>query len=237
MTTKIRISGKNLGKFALPNACPRCLYLQLRTQVRLPYQKFPGIFNTIDRYTKIVTESWWSAHNQAPSWLREFGSIKCLLPTPHHATFFSIDLTTNVMLTGDPDAVCQMQDGSLAILDYKTAKFTAGQDELLPIYETQLNSYAWLAEMLGMGKVSTLGLIYFEPLTDISTECIDDFADADGFSMKFSAKVLPLDLQLDRIPPLLHQVRSIFDLAKAPTGRDGCRDCKLLDGLLKTVMN
>jgi len=36
---------------------------------------------------------------------------------------------------------------------------------------------------------------------------------------------------------LLHQVRSIFDLAKAPTGRDGCRDCKLLDGLLKTVMN
>ena len=139
------------------------------------------------------------------------------------------------MLTGDPDLVCQMTDGSLVILDYKTAKFTAGQDELLPIYETQLNAYAWLAEKLGMGKISTLGLIYFEPLTDIATECIDDFADDAGFLMKFSAKVLPLDLRLDRIPPLLHQVRTVFDLPTPPIGLAGCRDCKLLDVVMKTV--
>ena len=139
------------------------------------------------------------------------------------------------MLTGDPDLVCQMTDGSLAILDYKTAKFTAGQDELMPIYRTQLNSYAWLAEKLGMGKVSTLGLIYFEPVTDIATECIDDFADADGFAMKFHAKVLPLDVRLETVLPLLQKVRSIFDLATAPVGLAVCKDCRLLDKLVAFV--
>jgi len=73
-------------------------------------------------------------------------------------------------------------------------------------------------------------------MTELTTETIDTVLANDGFSMRFQAKVLTLDLQLDRIPPLLQKVREIFDLATAPAGRDGCKDCRLLDGLVKTVM-
>ena len=50
----LRISAKNLGAFALPGFCPRCFWLQLRVENRLPFQIFPGIFSSIDAYTKRV---------------------------------------------------------------------------------------------------------------------------------------------------------------------------------------
>lgn len=49
----LRISAKNLGHLALPGAYPRCFWIQ--THFKLPYQIFPGIFSSIDCYTKKVS--------------------------------------------------------------------------------------------------------------------------------------------------------------------------------------
>ena len=62
-----------------------------------------------------------------------------------------------------------MQDGSHLIVDYKTAKFTAHQDELFPMYEVQLNAYAVIGEQKGIAPVSGLALVYTEPVTDDAT--------------------------------------------------------------------
>jgi osmotically-inducible protein OsmY len=53
---QIRISGKNLGQFSLPNACPRCLWLTLHCQNKFPFQKFPGIFSSIDGVKGVENE-------------------------------------------------------------------------------------------------------------------------------------------------------------------------------------
>lgn len=38
----LRISAKNLGHLALPDACPRCFWIQ--TYFKLPHQIYLGIF-------------------------------------------------------------------------------------------------------------------------------------------------------------------------------------------------
>ena len=237
MPQQIRISAKHLGQIALADFCLRCFWTRLRCSEKLPFQIFPGVFSSFDSFQKKLTALHHQKYGSVPKWLNGFGELGEPLPIPHHSVFQTHDTATNILLTGVPDEMFRQKDGTLVILDNKTARFTKNQDVLLPLYEIQLNGYGFIAERLGMGKVSGLGLVYYEPQTELTTENIDAVLADDGFAMRFSAKLLPLELQLDRIPPLLHQVRSIFDLSIPPAGRTGCKDCKLLDGLLKTVMN
>jgi len=48
----LKISAKNLGATALEDFCPRCYWIKLKMGNRLPFQSFPGIFSSIDSYTK-----------------------------------------------------------------------------------------------------------------------------------------------------------------------------------------
>ena len=56
MSSSLRTSAKNLGELALPDSCPRCFWLKLRAR-QLPFQIFPGIFSSIDAYTKRVAHA------------------------------------------------------------------------------------------------------------------------------------------------------------------------------------
>jgi len=58
MSEPLRISAKNIGALALPDFCPRCFWLKLKARNRLPFQIFPGIFSSIDAYTKRVVHAW-----------------------------------------------------------------------------------------------------------------------------------------------------------------------------------
>ena len=151
---------------------------------------------------------------------------------PSLSEFRYHDSATDILLTGVPDELLQMPDRSIFIADYKTAKFTGNQDSLLPIYRAQLNGYALIAESIGLGKVSGLALVYFEPLTDIAGIDVDALIDAAGFAMKFAAKILPIELNLSMIPPLMQRARQIYDMDAAPDGRAGCKDCALLNELM-----
>ena len=77
---QIRISAKNLGQLALPNYCPRCFYIKLKLNNKLPWQIFPGIFSTIDSYSKKITWQYFKKYKKVPSWFDEYGEFKGLLP-------------------------------------------------------------------------------------------------------------------------------------------------------------
>ena len=49
---QIRISAKNLGSLALPDCCKKCFYIKLKLKNKLHWQIFPGIFSSIDSYSK-----------------------------------------------------------------------------------------------------------------------------------------------------------------------------------------
>ncbi len=232
MSNILRISAKNLGELALDGFCPRCTWLKLKMHNRLPYQIFPGIFSSIDSYTKRVVHGWIDQHGNLPAWLSELGPINGYIDPPHHSQFQVEIPEFGILLTGASDGMLELADGSIAIIDYKTAKYTANQDKLLPMYEVQLNAYALIAERLGFGTVSKLALIYAEPVTDELTAAQPGIHSADGFVMPFSVSIHPIELDMARLFPLFEQARAIFDLAAAPLGKLGCQDCKKLDALL-----
>src|SRR2546425_142404 len=131
MQKPLQISAKTLGQLAMPDFCPRCFWLRLRCP-QLPYQIFPGIFSSIDSFTKRTTNLHYQQYRRLPVWLKEVGLTARPLTVPHWRKFQFIDTRTGIRLTGVPDEICQRRDGPLAVLDYKTARHTTTQDELLP---------------------------------------------------------------------------------------------------------
>ena len=235
--SQITISAKDLGVLALPNFCPRCFWIRMRCQNKLPFQIFPGIFSSIDSYTKKVTNVHFDLHKRLPSWLEELAELGKPLKVPHYSKFRVLDEESHVLLRGIPDEILQKDDGSHIIVDYKTAKFTKTQDSLLPLYEVQLNAYAYIGARCGFDPVSGLALVYMEPQTDLTEDQLDDLVKQEGFLMAFDGHVLEIGLDPNKIiPPLLKEVRRIHDLESAPPGSEGCRDCQLLEGLIATAM-
>jgi PD-(D/E)XK nuclease superfamily len=232
----ITISAKTLGGVAMPNFCPRCFWISMHAQ-GLPYQIFPGIFSSIDSYSKKVVHGWFDRHGAPPAWLAPLGSITGYVNPPHYSKFRVLDEKNNVVLRGAPDGILRRRDGSWVIVDYKTAKFTANQDLLLPMYAVQLNAYAYIGERceakLRLSPVAALALVYTEPLTGDDAAHNDGNADAEGFRLGFGCHIEPIKLEPERIPVLLQTVRKICDLEKPPEGKSGCKDCDLLRDLLR----
>lgn len=233
MSETIRISAKNIGALKMPDACPRCLWIKAHVGNNLPFQIFPGIFSTIDKYSKRVTNNYYDKHRQIPGWFEAFGDLGAPIRVKGGKNFSYLDEASNVLLTGVPDEVFRDKNGDLFIADYKTARFTENADALLPIYEIQLNGYAVIAEAVGLGKVTGLGLLYYEPRE--ADDCdVDTLIKPKGFDMTFEAKILPMELTPEEIRPLMMQFRELHD-GPIPAGRTDCKDCKYIEGMFSLL--
>ena len=125
----IKISAKNLGYTALADFCPRCYWLRIKSNWKLPYQSFPGIFSSIDAYTKYCGHHIIDAHQQnpikqLPAWMLEIGEIVSYETIPHFSKNLFTDTKSNIILSGIPDDIWVRADSSKAIVDFKTAKKT-----------------------------------------------------------------------------------------------------------------
>ena len=232
----IRISAKNLGQLALPDYCPRCFFIRLKLNNKLPWQIFPGIFSTIDSYSKKITWQYFDKFKKVPPWFKPFGKFTGLLKVPHWSKFFVVDSKIGIKLNGMPDDIFIMEDGRYFIVDYKTAKFTDNQDALLPLYGVQLNGYAYIFEKMGMGKIGGLGLCYYEPQGNAPTVSFETVLQDDGIVMPFVAHLKRIKLDPGgTVLPLLKEVRKMVGRKKAPGSRDGCRDCGMLEEVVGVV--
>jgi hypothetical protein len=234
MSEPVTISAKTLGAVAMPDFCPRCFWIEMHAE-GFPYQIFPGIFNSIDSYGKRLVQGWFDRHQSAPPWLAGLGDVKGYRNPPHYSKFRIEDQKTNIVLRGTPDGILVRRDESYLIVDYKTAKFTAHQDKLFPMYAAQLNVYAYIGEPFGFSPVSGLALVYTEPVTDMQAAAKDLNMTQAGFLMEFSGHIVPVELEPKKIPALLAKVREIYDLKRPPKSREGCKDCTLLEGLIEVA--
>ena len=235
MGEQIRISAKTLAEVAMPGFCPRCFWIKRKVPKQLPYQSFPGIFSSIDAYSKRVVHSRFDKGQGPPVWFSPLGELVSYLDPPHYSKFKIIDEDTDILLTGSPDGVFVRADGSHVIVDYKTSRYTPYQGHLYPLYEAQLNAYALIGERCGLSPVSALALIYTEPVTDEATAAEDRVHREDGFAMEFVANIVDVKLDPGIISPLLATAREICDLDSVPKGRYGCKNCGLLDDLLELI--
>ena len=229
-TTKI--SAKDLGALALPDFCERCFWIK-RNAKNIPWQIFPGIFSSIDSYTKKVAHFHFDYYKKAPPWAAAFGDAKRYLKVPHWSRFFRVDEKTGITVSGMPDDILECENGSHIIPDYKTAKYTANADKLFPLYEAQLNAYAWIDEGYGF-RVHATPLIYCEPVTD-SPGVLN--VEQGGFNMGFTVKSLPVENRRpDLIRELLDKAKAILDLAEPPKFlTDGCKDCRSLTDIFHSL--
>ena len=202
----------------------------------LPWQGFPGIFSTIDRYTKQVVVSHLQREGRLPPWMAEVGDAVEHLDPPHWARFKATDEATGVTLRGEADAIFRLADGACAIVDYKTSRYNPDNRSQHRIYRAQLNAYAWIAQRLDFPRLSRLVLAYMEPTTDPETVDIASSVAAEGFSLGFRPRLVEVELAPQRlIPPQLRQAARIHALTEPPQARDSCRDCAALEGLLATL--
>lgn len=233
---QIRISAKNLGSLALDNCCKRCFWLKLKLNFKTPFFLMPGVFSSLNSYNKKLTWVYYEKHGRLPAWFKELGNFSKPVKAPSRNQFFMIDGETNIKLTGIVDDILQKEDKSYFIVDYKTAKCTENQYKLLPMYSCQLNSYAWIAEEIGLSPVGGIGLIYYQPETQVDDSNIGSAIIDGGFRMPFAAHCLEVDLEPEKIVlPLLRQVREIGDMEEAPQVVGGCQDCSKLEELLRLV--
>lgn len=219
----IQISGKNLSALNMPDACPRCFWIK-NTVKNLPYQTFPGIFSSIDSHVKNCVHSVFDTAGRAPEWLPEFKDAVRYLKVPHWSKFKRVDVSTGIVVTGVPDELLECADGSLIIPDYKTARFTDGQDKLLPIYRGQLNVYRWISEGTS-GGVHSLPLVYCEPQTDALL--VNDT----GFALGFVSKTLIVDPDDAVVRTMLDRAHEILT-AGIPEAVKGCEECAKMEALV-----
>ena len=230
----MRISAKDLGWLAVDDFCPRCFWIE-RHAKGLPYQMgFPGIFSSIDAYTKNIVERYFNKNGKLPSWLKEIGEIKRIVAVK--PSDFKVIKDNDITFTGIPDLIFQRPDNSYGIVDYKTAKYTANQDAFMPVYQIQLNGYAYIAEGTGYRPVNDLYLVYFEPPYKEAYEQITDgHTNGNGFEMPFKPTVHRIKKDTKEIDRLLEKASKIYELGKPPKGLDACKDCERLKGLINMV--
>lgn len=233
----IQISAKNLAALDKPGFCERCFWIKARLKKLgsdALWQIFPGIFSSIDVYTKNVVHNFFD-QGGPPAWLRGgvFEGVRNYVECPHHSKFRVLDEggQPDLRLTGEADGIFELEDGTYLIADYKTGRYNSGQDALLPVYEAQLNAYAHIAERyFDNFQVSRLALVYMEP-PEPKAAVRDDAVNLTGFTMRFRARVIDIELNPDTVPRLMDGVRRLDSLDSVPAAAPGCKDCPRVDHL------
>jgi hypothetical protein len=225
----MQISAKDLGWLEVDDFCQRCFWIE--RHYKLPYQMgFPGIFSSIDAYTKNIVEKYFEREGTFPEWLKELGDIKKLVGVK--PSEFKV-VKGSITLSGIPDLIFQRHDGTFSIVDYKTAKYTGNQDELMPIYQIQLNGYAYIAESLGHKPVRDLYLVYFEPPYK---EKFDDLSKkhttTEGFEMPFKPMIHRIKKDTKEVESLIAKAGKLYGMDTPPSSLDGCKDCERLADLI-----
>ena len=230
------ISATELGSYAGFGFCARCAWIRMHAR-SLPWQGFPGIFSSIDRYTKQVITGHLQREGELPGWMSGIGEVTGHLDPPHWSKFQAEDERTGATLRGEADAIFRLADGTSAIVDYKTSRYNPGNRSQHRVYRAQLNAYAWIARRLDFPLVSGLALVYMEPATGDDAIASTSPVDSEGIALGFRPRLVEVELDPERlIPPLIRRAARIHEMPKPPEPRDGCRDCAALDGLLRALV-
>lgn len=232
MTVPIKISAKNLGYTALADFCPRCYWIKLKTSHKLPWQTFPGIFSSIDAFTKHCIH-YMVDNGPTPEWMMSgIGNVAKWKLVPHWSKNTFYDPKSQITLHGAPDDLLVLADGTLAIPDYKTQRWTDNQDKLFSLYAVQSNVYNIL--MTQDTKVDAkLFLVYMEPDTAAASACNNIITN--GFSICFNAKVVPVEVDKGMVRRSLTLTREIYEMEKPPDSRAGCKDCLALENVIELL--
>jgi hypothetical protein len=198
--------------------CPRCFYLKVALGINRPPVPFPSIFGNIDLLMKKLF-----AEKTTAEILPHLPPGKVLLggkwveSTPIRFA----DGSKSCFIRGIFDSVLQFDDGSYAVIDFKTSQ---PNPQHVEFYGRQLRAYAYALEHPAPGKlalapISRLGLLCVEP--------IDIDRDERG-RIRYVGDVTWLEVPRDESGFLsfLNRVMQVLSLPEPPPPAEKCPFCK-----------
>ncbi len=231
-----RITPTKLAALCAPGFCPRCYWRLLRLEFKKPFLfPLPAIMQHLDKHQKQGAIVSLRDEGELPKFFGPFASATEVVPV---ASLSGYHEPTKLKLFGKPDLVLKAEDGTLMVLDNKTADVKAEDHPLSAAYRVQVNFYAYLLTHAEMAQeVSRAGLVYyvFSPVKD--DDIPDYFSDYEVLA-RFEPKAQEVELDPDRIiPPLLKKVRQLLDLTEAPEPKADCPDCELISLFANLLMD
>jgi len=199
--------------------CQRCFWLNSKGVLKRPSVPFPKVFTRLDQQTKDYfygkrTEE--MAEGLRPGrvafgdrWIRS-GPLE----VPGHRQ--------PVLLAGRFDTALSFDNGSFAIIDFKTAE---PREQHVPFYGRQLHCYALAAEnaspgTLSLYPVSTLGLLCIEPVSMVGLD--------DGVAYMGKAHFLEIPRDDEAFMAFLSQVLFVLERPEPPDAAPDCSYCSYI---------
>jgi CRISPR/Cas system-associated exonuclease Cas4 (RecB family) len=230
----MNISVSRLAVVARPNFCPRCFWIKLKMGWELPFvMPMPGVFRDIDRHVKNVVRTHYEQKGVLPQWFPYLGEVTKLEKDPKWRDFHFTHSQLGITFRGEMDEILQLDGYGYHIVDYKTARYTAAQGELFPMFEAQLNAYAYIAECGGFFlPVIGLSLVYLEPDTDFQLTPGLIERSSDRLMLGFAPQVKTIVIKpASFIEGLLQKAADIAGLPEPPKPISRCQNCQLVERL------
>lgn len=153
---KIWLSATGIENF---KRCPRCFWLQYRQGLRQPEGIVSRLANRFDSVIKRYFDLY-RPQGELPPMIA--GQVEGTLQYPFKETYF-YNYNDDYGLVGKLDECLVTNNGTYTPVDHKTASSDPNERELIPAYQTQLDTYALLLEKNGHPSSGIGHLIYFYP--------------------------------------------------------------------------
>ena len=230
MHTDIRITPRNLGGICLDGYCPRCFKYLLIQKFHPPFNHFgAAIFSDMQKSQEAVIGFYLDRDGCLPKEFSPFSDCSSRADFPRHWSKFSYTHESGVVLYGAPDEIFHRKDGTLCVVDLKTAHCKEGKDRFRGQYEVQVVGYAAIAEGLGLGEVTLGGLLYWEAQLEQVQKDASSHYSGGMLKVPFVPKAVEIAIDYTILVPLIKELKQVWNSTTIPEGRDRCDDCKKLD--------
>ncbi len=141
------------------NRCPKCFWLQYKKGIRQP----EGIVSRLANRFDVVLKNYFDIFRplgELPPMVSD--KLEGKLQNPFIETYF-YHHNDQFGYKGKLDECLVMPDGRFTPIDFKTSSSDPREKEMIPAYQNQMDSYAWLLDENGKKSSGFAYLIYFYP--------------------------------------------------------------------------
>lgn len=198
--------------------CPRCFWLQVNCKIYHPEGIVSRLANRFDGVIKRYFDLYRGTPDLPPM---VTGQIDGRLESPFQEKYFA-NINDKYGFLGKLDECVIRADGKYTPVDHKTASSDPTTRELIPAYQFQLDSYAFLLEQNRKPTTGVGHLIYFYPSEGEKLH--------DGFPMQVTVKTLNTDPS--RVKPRVLQAIDVLQ-GPLPAASAECPFCVYVETVKK----
>jgi hypothetical protein len=233
MSDSLAITPRNLGAICLPGYCPKCFKLLLNMKFNAPFNHFgAAIFGDAQKCQEAILGHYLAKNGCLPKQFAPFCDCVARTECSKDWRKFRYTHPTGIIFYGSPDEVLDRKDGTLCVIDHKTAHAKGTEDKFHNQYEIQVIGYSNIAEGMGLGTVSLAGLLYWDAQVADVVEKPEDHFENGKLWMSFKPKGLEIEVDYTKLDAPMKELQKIWKAKRLPEGREGCEDCKKMELLL-----